>query len=77
MAVVCRRHHVDLTTGETRREEVRPQDLEDALGGIGLMENVWRTLNYMVRPMIQKHWAMLWHKLCACKEQKKFSHLRI
>ncbi|MCK6459157.1 MAG: aldehyde:ferredoxin oxidoreductase [Planctomycetes bacterium] len=32
---MCRRHHVDLTTGETRREEVRPQDLEDALGGIG------------------------------------------
>lgn len=29
------RHHLDLTTGGVRREEVRPQDLEDALGGIG------------------------------------------
>ena len=29
------RHHVDLATGDVRREEVRPEDLEDALGGIG------------------------------------------
>ena len=28
------RHHVDLSTGDVRREEVRPKDLEDALGGI-------------------------------------------
>jgi len=29
------RHHVDLSTGDARREEIRPKDLEDALGGIG------------------------------------------
>jgi aldehyde:ferredoxin oxidoreductase len=29
------RHHVDLTTGDVRRENLRPQDIEDALGGIG------------------------------------------
>jgi aldehyde:ferredoxin oxidoreductase len=32
---VLQRHHVDLTTGDVRREELRPLDLEDALGGIG------------------------------------------
>ncbi len=31
---VFSRHHVDLSTGDVRREEVRPADLEDALGGI-------------------------------------------
>ncbi|HEX5136789.1 MAG TPA: aldehyde ferredoxin oxidoreductase C-terminal domain-containing protein [Planctomycetota bacterium] len=29
------RHHLDISTGGVRREEVTPKDLEDALGGIG------------------------------------------
>jgi aldehyde:ferredoxin oxidoreductase len=35
MPAVFARHHIDLTTGDVRREEVRPTDLEDVLGGIG------------------------------------------